>query len=103
MLRTIIYSIKLDSDLAHYQLIGPLPDRQFLIPALLKKFSIVKFGIYICKRKLKNPFYPKGKKFFVRIIHLLAYILFYLNPKKFVVIIKNVLKLLLYKLKQNIK
>ncbi|MGI6410235.1 MAG: B12-binding domain-containing radical SAM protein [Bacteroidales bacterium] len=105
MLRTIIYSIKLDSDLAHYQLMSPLPGSPIFDTCIAEKvFDSEVWNLYM-QKKIKEPFfYPKGKKFFfVRIIHLLAYILFYLNPKKFVVIIKNVLKLLLYKLKQNIK
>jgi anaerobic magnesium-protoporphyrin IX monomethyl ester cyclase len=105
MFETIFYSIKLNSNLVHYQLMSPLPSSPIFEKAVAENVFNSNVWTLFMQGIIKEPYYyPKGKSvFIVKIIHLSAYVLFYLMPQKFFLIISKVIRLLIYKIKAKQK
>lgn len=104
MFQTIFYSLKLNSDLAHYQLMSPLPGSPIFIRAV--KEGIFDEGAWYkyLRGETSEPFYfPSNRKLYVvKLIHILAYMFYYLRPLKFINISVRVIKIIFYKIKSQI-
>jgi len=105
MTRTIFYSVELKSRLTHYQLMSPLPDSPLFNQGVREsKFEQDAWSLHM-KGLRDEPFYfPDGISMkTVRIMHLMAYVLYFFLPTKFFRMSFSLLKLLRYKWKRNKK
>lgn len=105
MFETIKFSLKLKSSMTHYQLMSPLPGAPILTKGVNSGiFSKHVWSDYM-KGKISEPFfYPSNLKIFtVRLIHQLAYVIYYFIPAKLWLISVNTLKLLGYKFLRKFK